>query len=50
MSTEGALEMLLDRIPPEVAETFTPAQRAALWSAVKPTSMPGCTRPSSTHS
>lgn len=36
MASDGALEMLLDRIPPEVAETFTPAQRAALWSAVKP--------------
>lgn len=30
--------MLLDRIPPEVVETFSPAQRAALWSAVKPVS------------
>lgn len=38
MASDGALEMLLDRIPPEVAETFTPAQRAALWSAVKPVS------------
>ncbi|MBX9633989.1 MAG: hypothetical protein K2X44_03325 [Magnetospirillum sp.] len=38
MSTEGALEMLLDRIPPEVAASFTVAQRAALWTAVKPTS------------
>ena len=38
MLTEGALETLLDRVPPEVAETFTPAQRAALWNAVKPAS------------
>lgn len=36
MSTEGALELLLDRIPPEVADTFTEAQRAALWTAIKP--------------
>lgn len=38
MSTEGALEMLLDRVPAEVAESFTPPQRAALWNAVKPAS------------
>ncbi|MGE5548156.1 MAG: hypothetical protein ACM33T_14715 [Solirubrobacterales bacterium] len=35
--TEGAFEMLFDRIPAEVAASFTEAQRAALWSAVKPT-------------
>lgn len=38
MAGEAGLELLLDRIPPEVVETFTPAQRAALWSAVKPVS------------
>ncbi|MCR6629489.1 MAG: hypothetical protein NVV74_05190 [Magnetospirillum sp.] len=38
MANDGALETLLDRIPPEVAETFTPTQRAALWNAVKPVS------------
>ncbi|HLO77427.1 MAG TPA: hypothetical protein VK196_13305 [Magnetospirillum sp.] len=38
MASEGGLETLLDRIPAEVAETFTPAQRAALWNAVKPVS------------
>ena len=27
---------LLDRLPPEVLETFTPDQRAALWSAARP--------------
>lgn len=35
--TDGAFEMLFDRIPVEVAQTFTQAQRAALYSAVKPT-------------
>jgi hypothetical protein len=29
---------LLDRLPPEVLETFTPEQRAALWGAAKPSS------------
>src|SRR5579862_9615582 len=29
---------LLDRLPPEVLETFTPEQRAALWGAGKPSS------------
>lgn len=38
MAGDGGLEMLLDRIPPEVAETFTEEQRAALWTAVKPVS------------
>jgi hypothetical protein len=38
MSAEGALETLLERVPPEVAETFTPAQRAALYNAIKPVS------------
>lgn len=28
----------LERLPPEVLETFTPEQRAALWSAQKPSS------------
>lgn len=38
MSTEGgALEMLLDRLPPDVVQSFTEDQRAALWTAVKPT-------------
>lgn len=38
MSGDASLDMLLDRIPAEVADTFTPAQRAALWNAVKPVS------------
>ncbi len=29
---------LLDRLPPEVLETFTPEQRSALWGAAKPSS------------
>src|SRR5208282_3909864 len=29
---------LLDRLPPEVLETFTPEQRAALWGAARPAS------------
>lgn len=37
-SNEGGLEMLLDRLPPEVVASFTDQQRAALWSAVKPES------------
>lgn len=28
----------LERLPPEVLETFTPEQRSALWSAAKPSS------------
>lgn len=36
MSNEGGLEMLLDRLPPDVVGSFTEDQRAALWSAVKP--------------
>ena len=35
-TTDGSFEMLLDRIPAEVAGTFTDAQWAALYSAVKP--------------
>jgi hypothetical protein len=27
---------LLDRLPPEILETFTPDQRAALWGAARP--------------
>lgn len=38
MSTDGSLEMLLDRIPPDVAESFTEEQRAALYQAIKPAS------------
>lgn len=37
-TNEGGLEMLLDRLPPEVVSTFSEQQRAALWSAVKPAS------------
>ncbi|HSV27922.1 MAG TPA: hypothetical protein VLL76_00145 [Candidatus Omnitrophota bacterium] len=37
MANDGAFEMLFDRIPAEVAGTFTDQQRAALYSAVKPT-------------
>lgn len=36
-SNEGAFEMLFDRIPAEVAGTFSEQQRAALYTAVKPT-------------
>ncbi|CAA7621989.1 hypothetical protein [Magnetospirillum sp. UT-4] len=35
---DGALEMLLDRLPPDVAGSFSEAQRAALWQAIKPAS------------
>ena len=39
MSTnEGGLEMLLDRLPPDVVTSFSDQQRAALWNAVKPAS------------
>jgi len=38
MESDGALEALLDRLPPEVVDTFTDGQRAALWQAVKPMS------------
>lgn len=38
MAGDASLEMLLDRIPPEVVDSFTPAQRAALWNATKPIS------------
>jgi len=27
---------ILDRLPPEILDTFTPEQRAALWGAAKP--------------
>lgn len=37
MSNESAFDMLFDRIPVEVQGTFTEQQRAALYSAVKPT-------------
>lgn len=38
MSGEGSLEMLLDRVPPDVAASFTEEQRAALYQAIKPAS------------
>jgi hypothetical protein len=38
MSGDASLEMLMDRIPPDVVESFTPTQRAALWNATKPIS------------
>lgn len=38
MSTTDSFEALFDRIPEDVAVTFSEAQRAALYSAVKPTS------------
>lgn len=38
MQPEASLENLLDRLPPEVVDTLTSDQRAALWSAVKPMS------------
>lgn len=34
----GGLDGLMDRLPVEVINSFTPAQRAALWNAAKPTS------------
>lgn len=37
-TSDGSFEMLFDRIPVDVAGTFTEAQRAALYSAVKPAS------------
>jgi len=33
---QDVVNELLDRLPPEVLETFTPDQRAALWGAAKP--------------
>lgn len=36
-TSDGSFEMLFDRIPAEVAGTFSETQRAALYSAVKPT-------------
>lgn len=38
MSTDSTLESLFDRIPPDVVASFTPAQRAALVAAIRPTS------------
>lgn len=38
MTTDASLETLLDRVPPEIADSFTPEQRAALWNAAKPIS------------
>jgi hypothetical protein len=38
MLSEGALETLLDRLPPHVVESFSAEQRAALWQAAKPVS------------
>ncbi|HEY1722201.1 MAG TPA: hypothetical protein VGG27_13220 [Magnetospirillaceae bacterium] len=35
---EDVSNELLERLPAEVLETFTPEQRAALWGAVKPSS------------
>lgn len=35
MANEDSLEMLLDRLPPEVVETLTAAQRVALMNAIK---------------
>ena len=37
-SNDGGLDSLMDRLPADVVASFTPAQRAALWTAVKPTS------------
>jgi hypothetical protein len=38
MAEDGGLEMLLDRVPPEVVRSFTDEQRAALYQAIKPAS------------
>lgn len=38
MATDVSFESLLDRVPPDVADSFTPEQRAALWNATKPIS------------
>jgi hypothetical protein len=38
MTSNGTFETLLNRVPPEIAETFTAEQRAALWNAAKPVS------------
>jgi hypothetical protein len=38
MANDSTLETLMDRIPPDVVESFTAEQRAALWNAVKPVS------------
>lgn len=34
----SVLEQLLERLPPQVLDSFTPDQRAALWVAANPTS------------
>ena len=34
----GGLEILLERLPAEMVDSFTPQQRAALWNAFKPVS------------
>lgn len=34
----SVLEQLLERLPPQILESFTPEQRAALWVAANPTS------------
>lgn len=36
--SESPLDMLLDRLPPHVVDSFNEEQRAALWSAAKPVS------------
>ena len=38
MADDGGLEMLLDRVPPDVVRSFTEEQRAALFQAIKPAS------------
>lgn len=38
MADDGGLEMLLDRVPPDVVRSFTEEQRAALYQAIKPAS------------
>jgi hypothetical protein len=37
-TTDGALETLLANVPEDVIASFTPEQRAALWTAAKPIS------------
>ncbi len=38
VANADGLETLLEKLPPEIVESFTPEQRAALWQASKPMS------------
>ncbi|MGE5503617.1 MAG: hypothetical protein ACM31L_04265 [Actinomycetota bacterium] len=38
MTTEGALQTLISRVPPEILDTLNEEQRAEIWAACKPVS------------